>query len=375
MRGLGYGPSRWLWQTVAVGLVGSLCLLPTGVHSDAAAGSEPHASHGQVDKPPGGAQRHSLRTPLNTEAGAVGAQEQENMILIPGGEFTMGDSLGEGTASELPVHTVKVSTFFIDRTEVAKGLWDSVYRWAVSQGYAFDNRGDGKAADHPVHSVTWYDAVKWCNARSEKEGLTPVYRIDAAKKTIYRTGQVDLLNDWVMWDADGYRLPTDAEWEKAARGGVAGRRFPWHDADTVTHDRANYHSRWEQGRPYYSYDTNPTPGFHAKHHVGSYHFTSPVGSFSSTGHGKGLFDMAGNVWEWCWDWWAEDWYRTDEAGQPDPAGPASGTERVLRGGSWYDSPFLTRCSAKAFGVPSYVVRDYGFRCVRGASSSDAQQGP
>jgi len=119
--------------------------------------------------------------------------------------------------AERPVHTVSVSAFYMDRTEVTKALWDEVYQWAIANGYSFDNQGSGKAANHPVHSVNWYDTVKWCNARSQKEGRTPAYYTSAAQTTVYRTGQMDVRNDWVKWSA-GYRLPTEAEWEKAGRG-------------------------------------------------------------------------------------------------------------------------------------------------------------
>ncbi len=154
-----------------------------------------------------------------------------NMVLIPAGEFRMG-SVSDGQPNELPVHTVYVSAFYMDRTEVTKAQWDEVYQWAIEHGYSFDNSGSGKAADHPVHSINWYDAVKWCNARSEREGRPCAYYTDSGLSQLtqpYRTGRV---SPYVRWDT-GYRLPTEAEWEKTARGGLSGKRFPWGDTITV----------------------------------------------------------------------------------------------------------------------------------------------
>ena len=115
------------------------------------------------------------------------------MVFIPAGPFTMGDSL-DHTSEERPLHSVYVSAFYMDQYETTKALWDDVYAWAVAHSYSFDFGAQGKAANHPAQSVTWYDAVKWCNARSEREGRTPAYYTSATQTAVYRSGSVDVAN-------------------------------------------------------------------------------------------------------------------------------------------------------------------------------------
>jgi len=272
------------------------------------------------------------------------------MVLIPAGSFQMGDSFGEGYSVELPVQTVSVSAFWMDTVEVTKGVWDEVATWAAANGYDIGpGAGSGKASDHPVYNVTWYEAVKWANARSEKGGLDPCYTVSGS---VYRSGQSA---PDCNWSASGYRLPTEAEWEKAARGGVAGRRFPWSDTDTIDHTRANYYSESR-----YSYDTSPTRGVHPTYATGGYPYTSPVGSFAPNGYG--LYNMAGNVWEWCWDWYG----RYASSPESDPRGPASGSARAFRGGSWRLDALLCRVAYRVSYWPVSEDYDLGFRLVRTA---------
>ncbi|MCX8155169.1 MAG: formylglycine-generating enzyme family protein [Verrucomicrobiae bacterium] len=279
--------------------------------------------------------------------------DPQGFALIPAGSFTMGDPFAEGYTDERPLHSVYVSAFYIEKAEVSKSLWDSVYQWAVTRGYTFDNAGGGKAADHPVHGVNWFDAVKWCNARSQVDGLTPVYYTDATLTNVYKTGQRVL---YVKWNANGYRLPTEAEWEKAARGGLNGSRFPW--GDIITHNLANYFSQYV-----FTYDASPTRDYHPTYNTGSFPYTSPVASFPPNGYG--LYDMAGNVAEWCWDWYDSGWYSNSGATQADPKGPTTTGYRVHRGGSWYSAANIARCAFRGSVAPSFVATDLGFRCVKG----------
>ena len=219
--------------------------------------------------------------------------------------------------------------FYMDRTEVTKAHWDTVYNWAIAHGYGFDNAGSGKASNHPVQTVNWYDCVKWCNARSQMEGKTPCYTVS---NSVYKVGQSSPDCDV---NANGYRLPSSDEWEYAARGGLHDKRFPW--GDTITHSQANYVSDDD-----YDYDVSPTRGYHPAYDEGGHPYTSPVGSFSSNGYG--LYDMAGNVWEWC--------------------NTLSGSRRLIRGGSWFNPANYARCGIESWDYPGFEYSTFGFRSVR-----------
>jgi formylglycine-generating enzyme required for sulfatase activity len=279
------------------------------------------------------------------------------MVAIPAGSFTMGDTFSEGNADELPAHSVNISAFSIDAKPVTKELWDEVYLWSTSHGYSIGGSIAGKGPNHPVYLVNWCDAVKWCNARSEKEGLTPCYYTNEKQTTAYKTGSIIMQPEWVNWTTNGYRLPTEAEWEKAARGGALARRFPWNNADTISHAQANY-----RGAGSNAYDISSTNGYHPAYAAGGVPYTSPAGSFAANGYG--LYDMAGNVSEWCWDWYDSGWYTNAAATKTDTRGPATGTARVVRGGDWYSGASRCRVADRFNYAPIYDVNGLGFRCVR-----------
>jgi formylglycine-generating enzyme required for sulfatase activity len=300
---------------------------------------------------------------------AASTPPPSGMALIPAGSFTMGNCMdpAEGYSDELPLHTVYVSAFYMDTNLVTYSLWTNVFQWATNHGYSFDNDGssydghnESKGPTHPVVDVNWYDVVKWCNARSEMKGLTPCYYTNASQSqmAIYRSEQFDLSTNWVKWAANGYRLPTEAEWEKAARGGAAGHRFPWSDADNINWSRANYYAVPTD----FSYDVNPTSGYNPAWASGDMPYTSPVGSFAPNGYG--LYDMTGNVREWCWDWCDGGYYSLSPG--TDPRGPASGWGRGLRGGSWAETADFVRCALRNGFDPWWEEWDMGFRCGRGS---------
>jgi len=193
-------------------------------------------------------------------------------------------------------------------------------------------------SNDPMVRVSWYGSVAYCNWRSSDEGYETCYNIET-------------------WECDfskhGYRLPTEAEWEYAARGGLSGKRFPWADPN-ITHSLANYYA--SPGS--YPYDVNPTSGYHPDYNdVEPY--TAPGGSFSANGYG--LYNMAGNVFEWCNDWYDSNYY--DTSPYDNPEGPASGSYRVLRGGCWYYVAYICRVANRIYYIPVYRHRSLGFRIV------------
>lgn len=289
----------------------------------------------------------------------IGHFPNSGMAPIPVGTYTMGDRLGDYDAYDItdnrPTNIV-LSAFLIDTNLVSYSQWQLGYNWATNHGYHFDNAGAGKAMDHPVQTINWYDCAKWCNARSVQGRLTPTFYTDAALTKIYTNGHPGSV--YVNWLANGYRLPTEAEYETSARGLLTSQRFPW--GDLMVWERANYTAKpLSLVTNGFFYDYAPAVGYDPDFNDGAPPYTGPVGAFIPNGYG--LNDMAGNVSEWCWDWYGTPY------GKPttnNPTGPTLGNYRVLRGGSWNATANEARCAYRGKKLPLTTGNDTGFRCVR-----------
>jgi formylglycine-generating enzyme required for sulfatase activity len=239
--------------------------------------------------------------------------ESEKMVLVPAGSFIMGD---EEEVDAQP-HEVSMSSFYIDTHLVTQAEYEKLMQ---------DNPSRWKGSSNPVEQVRWSDAVRYCNARSRAEGLQPCY---------------DLTTWTCDFSANGYRLPTEAEWEYACRANTATAFFFGKDSSSLK-DYA-WFDKNSGGRP------------------------QPVGQ--KTANPWGLYDACGNVWEWCNDFYKVDYYQ--ESPKENPRGPETGETKVVRGGAWKFSAESCRSGYRYNEDPGYAdvcfgYDIYGFRCVRNA---------
>jgi formylglycine-generating enzyme required for sulfatase activity len=225
------------------------------------------------------------------------------MIAVQGGTLPASSGLGNQT----------VATFQIGKYETTWEEWQTVRTYAIANGYDLTAIGNGAASTHPVQMVNWYDVVKWCNAKSQMEGLTPAYTLNG---TTYKTGEVV---PTVSSAANGYRLPSEKEWEWAARGGVSSRNFTYSGSNTL------YEVGWTAESNYMISGTKA------------------VGTLA--GNELGIYDMSGNVWEWCED-------------------VAYTSRRRFRGGSWNYSASSAAVAFRNYFNPVSRDGNNGFRLAR-----------
>lgn len=223
------------------------------------------------------------------------------MVLIPAGEFQMGSS--EERDDEKPVHTVYLDAFYIDVYEVTNADYKKFVDATGHRAPVHWNDPTMSSPTQPVVMVSWRDAVAYCT--------------------------------WA-----GKRLPTEAEWEKSARGGLVGKKFPW--GDFIFHDNANFYDTG--GKDFWEKSAN-------------------VGTFDPNGYG--LYDVAGNVQEWCADWYDSKYYATSP--KQNPKGPSSGEDVVIRGGSWADESLNLLVAKRNHYLPDGMQQHIGFRCAMNAN--------
>ena len=262
------------------------------------------------------------------------------MVAVAGGSFSMGDAFAEGDAAEVPVHDVSLGAFTIGKYELTQGEWAQLMDPAT-----YDV---GAGATHPVYGVSWFAIIKYCNLRSLDEGLTPCYSIGGSTDPDAWPAMPAYSSDpsfaaWNAvtcdWSAGGYRLPTEAEWEYAARGGAAhADNFRYSGSQTVGN------VAW--------YGDNAPDG------------VQPVGGKAP--NQLGLHDMSGNLYEFCWDWFGPTYYTTcDGLGTvTDPAGPGAGDMRVVRGGGWGGAASNCRVAGRFRDYPVSHFSHTGVRLVR-----------
>jgi sulfatase modifying factor 1 len=227
-------------------------------------------------------------------------EAMKDMLPIPGGEFGMGQP--DGRDEERPLHRVSVAPFLLCRYQVTNADYDA-YRRATGRACTrFQGQPDFADPAQPVVGVSWFDAVAYCDWLSRESG-------------------------------GGFRLPTEAEWECAARGGLEQCLYPWGNQPIC--ERAGYQTRWARG-------------------------PEPVGA--SAPNGFGLYDICENVHEWCADWYDPEYYAVSPVW--NPPGPAIGARRASRGGAWRHHIKIARCAARSSIPPESCYADYGFRVAR-----------
>jgi len=269
------------------------------------------------------------------EVFVINGSTPSGFVYVQGGTFTMGDHFSESDSEdELPLHSVTLSDYHIGATEVTQKEWTDIMGSNPASGY-------GLGDTYPVYYVSWYEIIKYCNLRSIAEGLTPVYTISSSTDpAVWGTVPTSTNTTWnaaiCNWSANGYRLPSEAEWEYASRGGI-------HNADNLRYSGCNL-------------ETDLTN--YAWYSANSGSSTHPVGT--KLPNQLGLYDMSGNLCEWCWDWYGS--YTSDSV--TNPYGTTTGSYRVGRGGVWYAIALHCRVVDRFYSFPYYSNFPLGFRLSR-----------
>ncbi|MCK5683499.1 SUMF1/EgtB/PvdO family nonheme iron enzyme [bacterium] len=242
----------------------------------------------------------------------------KKMVTVSGMSFEMGDTTGDGQPVEKPVHTVKLNSFYISKNVITMDEYDV---FSADTGRPLTEDSGWGRGDRPVTHISWFDAIEYCNWLSNREGFPECYVISG--KSVH-----------CNFELDGYRLPTEAEWEHASKGGRESNNYKYsgsNNADEVAWIMTNSDGK-----------------------------THPVGQKKP--NELGLYDMSGNVWEWCWDWYKTDYYKKSPLN--NPTGALNGTNKVLRGGRWGCYPRRVRVSFRRGSEPEHNMYYFGFRIAR-----------
>jgi sulfatase modifying factor 1 len=254
------------------------------------------------------------------------------MVYAEGGTFLMGcddsrDNVDGGCdTDEKPAHKVSLRSFYIGKYEITQGEWEAVMGSNPSN---FSGCGN----NCPVEEVSWYDALVFCNKLSVKNSKMPVYKINNSTNP-QTWGSPNSTWDAVQMDlsADGYRLPTEAEWEYAARGGQSSLDYPYPGSNIA--DEVGWNGQ------------NPN----------TMNKTHPRGQLKP--NELGIYDMSGNVREWCWDWYKSDFYQPEQC---NPANNSAGSDRVFRGGGWLEYRQYCRSANRNSRTPDFRYSALGLR--------------
>jgi formylglycine-generating enzyme required for sulfatase activity len=254
------------------------------------------------------------------------------MVLIPAGSFTMG----AGGSSGLRPHKVYTDAFYMDAYEVTTELFAKFLNANKEKG------NDGER-------LNWIVIRSDLLTEERKEGWPAEIIVEDGVYRAFPSFERNPVNSLSWFAAKAYcewagkRLPTEAEWEKAARGGLEGRIYPW--GNEIPTGGVIFNLKWTDNRAM-------AP-------------SEPVGNYHPNGYG--LYDMAGNVWEWCYDWFDPDYYA--KSPENNPRGPQNGTMKVLRGGSWFNSAYYLRLDLRNVADPNAMDAAVGFRCVMDADKA------
>ena len=283
---------------------------------------------------------------LGDEAGFTDARYGIEMVSVKGGTFHMGcgPEWGDCELDERPAHDVTLKDFYIGKYEVTQKQWREIMGTDARQHWPEGSASFDEGDNYPMYYVSWYEAVEFCNKLSKLVGYKPVYRIDKTRKDPNNESIWENATNKKNWaitvipKANGYRLPTEAEWEYAARGGNKSHGYQYSGSNIIDE------VAWYMMNSGFTEDDFGRPG--------------TVGAKKA--NELGLHDMSGNIWEWVFDWYGD---YVDKP-QTDPNGPTSGVFRVNRGGNWYPGAKYSRVFFRGVAVSSTNSSFIGFRLAR-----------